>query len=846
MAVFRHHWELSRFPRTPRVWWLVAVDAAQVLPHEWAFSFAELYRHMKQTNWFTVPAQLANEFKFGLRSLVRKPGHLAIAMLSLALGIGFNIVIFTVINGLVLQPLPFNGASRLAYVVKQHNTEGWITSPDREVVRVLSEEEEFFEVVEPYSSSTLTMLGGSEPRVVFAISVSETFMANFGVTPLLGRGFIPGDSDAAETSIVLSEHLWRSAFGEDRAIIGRTLEFEGEEYLVLGVVAGNFRMAMTGTPDAWMLHGEDPGQTAVLARLTPGTTIQAASSRAAAIGAGLEEQEGLSGEDWTEKVVAPPAFLGNEFTRTLWVLLAAVGLVFLIACSNLANLTLAKGLSRFQELGVRRALGASRLQVVRLFMVESAILSVMGGTLGLLLAHWGLSMVQRIRPAYVSALDFVTIGPRIWLAAFGISAIAAILFGLLPAFRLGGADFNPSLRSGSRFSSGTSGDRKARKALVAAEVALALPLTIAAGLMARTVYESTHQDFGIALDGLISADVPLPDDRYGDEGVRGAFWAQLSDGLEASQLIESFAVTSFAPPRFSILFGEPEVENLTLSGAAQAMVYTIPSPPGYLEMAGTAVLHGRSFVAEDASQDVVIVNEAFAKRFASGADAVGRRLKYAGESDNRWHTIVGVVQNVVGTAGADAADRIQIYSPTTSARGGKVLLRSGAPIEMVLPVLKSLVWAIDPEVPIRQMVSVRKNFMDIFGRQRFAATLFASFGLVGLLLSAIGIHGVVALSVNQRLPELGVRMVFGAKTGNLARTVLVDGLGPVVVGAMIGLGASVALVRLVPEGLVGTPHLDPAMTTGLTLSLLAVGALACLGPLIKAIRLDPATVLRSD
>ena len=804
---------------------------------------------------------LLQDLRYGLRVLWKTPGFTAVAVLALALGIGANTAIFSVVNGVLLRPLPFAEPERLVMV--------WMDNRVLELREDLGsypnyvswrDESQAFEHLAAFSNAnpTLTTEGG-EPERLQGVNATANFFNVLRAQPIAGRAFtVEEEAEGQDAVVVIGHGLWQRRFGGEPGIVGRQITLNGRSRTVIGIMPQGFRFP--GEADVWvplapparMREQRQAFWLSMVGRLKPGATVERAQTELSAIAARLEQQFPDSNQGFGAYVVSLHQQVVGRVRPALWVLLGAVGFVLLIACANVANLLLARAAARGREIAIRRALGAGRARLIRQFLTESVLLSLMGGALGLLLAIWGTDMLIALSPSDLPRLDQVGIDGWVLLWTVGISVGTGLAFGLAPALQASRGDLNEPLKEGGRSGSEGGRGRRVRDALVVAEVALALVLLAGAGLMVKSFLRLQEVDLGFNPERVLTMRAQLSGVNYRESPRAVAFYEQLIERVEALPGVQSAAAAGTV-----FLSSTPNSSWFSIEGRPapppneRVEVPIDPITPNYFQAMGVPLLRGRAFTAQDREgvPEVTIVNETFARRFFPGEDPSGRRIKYGPpESEGPWITIVGVVGDTRRT-GFDAAVRPETYLPHAQApaRGMMLVVRSAAADPSGLTnAVRGAVASLDREVPVFQVRTMDELLSGMMAQRRLNMLLLAIFAGVALLLAAVGIFGVMNYSVSQRTHELGLRMALGAQARNILGMVVRQGMTLVLLGLGLGLAGALALTRLMSSLLYGVSATDPLTFAGISLLLAAVALLACYVPARRATKVDPIVALRYE
>ena len=797
---------------------------------------------------------LALDLRYAVRLLTRTPGFTVVAVLTLALGVGANTAIFTVVNALLLRPLPYAHPDRLVMVWQDFRARGgpadeW-ASPGNYVD--WSREKSLFQAVAAIGGWRPTLTGGAEPEPIPGEQVTHEYFRVLGVTPALGRGFRAEDDvpNAARVAIV-ADSLWKRRFGGDPAVVGRVVTLSGEPHEIIGVLPPGFRpIVASQTGEIWRpirLNRANPNRGVIIyrvvGRLAPDLSLEQAQSAATALARRLEaaypddnEHVGFNLQALHDRVV-------GEIRPGLLALLGAVAFVLLIACANLANLLLARGSSRARELAVRLALGAARGRVVRQLLTESALLAGIGGLGGLLLGVWAVEGLVAIAPATAPRVGEIDLDARVFAFAAVVTATTGVIFGLAPALQASRAAAQ-SLKEGAR--GGVSASGKAlRRGLIVAEVALALILLTGGGLLVQTFLRLQAADLGFDSRNVLVGFVNPPRTSYDTSAKHVAFYDQVYERARALPGVQKAALVSVLPlggdsdMGFEIEAGPP-VPSASRTPATWYRLVTA----SYFDTMGMAIVRGRGFEPREAAPSV-IVNESLARQYFGGEAAVGRRVRFGGDSP--WFTIIGIVADAK-VRGAREAPRIETFIPYWQfpEPGMNILMKTaGDPTRLIGPI-KQAVSSLDANVPVQGIRTLDDIVGESIEQPRFFAMLTAAFALLALVLAAIGIYGVMAYVVSQRTTEIGVRMALGATPAEVFRLVIGDGLRLTGLGLLLGVVGSIFIGRWLAGLLFGVAPGDPLTLTATAVLLLVVAAAACFVPARRATHVDPMAALRSE
>ncbi|HJR58529.1 MAG TPA: ABC transporter permease [Vicinamibacterales bacterium] len=802
---------------------------------------------------------LAHDLVYGARLLAGRPSFTAIAVLTLALGIGANTALFSIVNTLYLRPIPFPDPERLVmtwevavddpqdvYIVSQPNWEDW------------QRQSTSFEHLAIWENLRFNLAGDAEPEQVFGMRVSHGLFPMLGLRPQLGRTFLPKEDAPGHDVVVISDGLWRSRYGARPDIIGRTTRVNGKPHEIIGVMPPAFifeqRRHQVWVPIAFNANdaARDSHSFRSAARLKQGISFESAKAELETIGRRLGQQhEANRGESAT---ITRMTELGVAYLKpTLYALLGAVGLVLLIACVNVANLLLAQSAARQREFAIRAALGAGRGRIASQLLAEGLLLALAGGAAGILVAWLGTAALDSALPPAISLAPFrdpggTPLDPMVLAFTFGVAVLTGILFSLAPM--LGVARFQPatSLKAaGDR--GGTASYTGARALLVGVEVALAVVVLAGAGLMIKSVARLLAVDPGLDSQNVLLMEIALPQEDFYGPAVRTSFCEDLDRELSAIPGVVKHGAVSHLP-----LSGANAGRGLTIEGRA------VPTPddgasasyrltcPGYFAALGIPMVRGRDFTHADATDGpgAVIVNESMARAYWPNLDPVGRRLKHSAESAP-WLTVVGVVRDV-RHFGLDTAARREMFRPYPQAAWPQmtIVVKSGPPPLSVSAPVREALRRIDQDQPVTRIRTMNDVVDESIGSRRFPMLLFGVFSAVALVLAAIGVYGVVSCLVLQRTREIGIRMALGARAAEVVRMVLRRSLTPILAGLLAGIGSAILASRLLGTLLYEVKPHDPAVFGGIVVLLGGSAVIAALVPARRAATVDPLVVLKEE
>lgn len=816
-------------------------------------------------------ADVWQDLRFGARMLLKQPGFTLIAVLTLALGIGANTTIFSVINSLLLKPIPYPNAERLVLV--------WLSRQDdpkdRNIVSAPNywdweRQNDVFERMAILDSAGkgYSLAGAGEPERVSGVRVSAGFFEVLGVQARLGRTFLPEEEQPGKHQVVvLSDSLWRSRYNGDPNIIGKTVKVDSEAHTVIGVMPPDFAFSLYSPPRqlwvpvAYTKGDQERGSNSFLclARLKPGVTVEQARARMNNIGHALAEQYPQDNAGSTATIDPIVGYDTEDQRRTLLTLLAVAGFVLLIACVNVANLLMARGATRQRELAIRAALGASRTRTIRQMLTESLLLAVAGGLSGILLAIWSNGLLLKVLPGNLMAVPFralsktdgLAIDYKVLAFTWAITCLTGIIFGLAPALIFSKRDVNESLQEGSRGTT-SGGGARLRQGLVVLEVALTLIVLTGAGLMIQSMARLLGVTPGFDPHNVLVLSMTLPQENlyYGPPG-HPEFPRQLQQHVGSIPGVVSVSAVSHMPVsggmagRSFAIEGQPDPGRDNQPGAKYNIIC-----PNYFQTMGIKQLSGREFTEQDSltAPGVVVVNETLAKRFFPNDDPVGKRLKIGMfNSDAPWLTIVGVTADVK-QRGLDQPTRPEFFRPYNQAAWPvmTVVVRTNSnPGAFITPVKQALA-RFEPERAASGIRTMEAVVYDSAGSRRFPMMLLVAFSLVGLALAAVGISGVVAFSVAQRTREIGIRMALGASKGAVMRLVLNRSMGAALIGIGLGLAGSLGLSRFLEGLLFEVKPMDPLVLGSVTILLTSIAFAACYFPARRATKVDPLVALRCE
>ena len=799
---------------------------------------------------------LSRDFRHAFRRLFAAPGFAATAILTLALGVGATTSIYSVVDALLLRPLPYREADSLFKALNVFESGQRTDSLAYDKFIEWKEQRDIFEVVEPYSARTFTLAGSGDPRMIFAVEVGGGVMGLLGMPAARGRTIQPEDAQQGRDVVVLGDPLWRSAFGADPAIVGKAIRLDDRTFEVVGVMPPAFRFPAR-VHELWTpapLVAERSGRPAAysaLVKLRPGLGRERAQERADTIAAALTTQKPRQG-GW--RIDIRPLRAMNPRERTaLLVLFGAVAFVLLIACANIANLLLVQGAGREREMAVRGALGASRGRLVRQLLAETLLLACAGGVLGIILSWQAVQLLAAYTPRSLTFLNANDIALDWRVIAFAVAVTLGTVFGfgLMPALRTSRTALHESLKAGTRTSTDSPKLEYLRRAFVVGQLALTLVLLIGAGLLVRTFSTIVRADPGFEAEKLVTASLVLPRWKYPDVASQRAYYDQVIERLRALPGVEAATVAGGAPPTgggisFDLAF---EIEGRGVVLEDPRLILPIASVPAeYFSVLGIPLRAGRSFIPADHTSppSSIVISETMARELWKGENPLGSRLRMS--ADWPWYTVVGVVGDVYQFEHTRPQGQFAAYYPIGSGRGAQlaIIVRTARDPEGMVAAIQRQIWTVDPDQPILSIATVRDRYAEFFDTPRFYAVLMGAFAAIGLIIAAVGLYGVLAYSMAQRTREFGIRMALGAERRDVIRMVLRAGGLLIAAGLLIGAAGSLLVTRSLEAMLVNVPRTD-VITYAVVLGTLALTGLAATWiPARRATRIDPVVALRAE
>lgn len=800
------------------------------------------------------------DVRYGVRMLAGSPGLTAVAVLALALGVGANTAIFSVVNTVLLRPLPFKNSEQLVRVWATNAKKGVNNHPTSFLNFVdWQTENHVFESMTAYSAASATLTGGDAPELVKGVVVSAGMFPTLGVQPMLGRFFSADEAKAGNAPVVvLGYGLWQRRFGADRKVIGREITLDGKSTTIVGVMPPGFKFPLDEEKtDFWSPHNPDSEMNAargarylsVVARLKPNVTLQQAQAEMDTISSRLEQQYPANNTGRGVRLVSMYEDTVGSVRPALLVLLGAVGCVLLIACANVANLLLARAAGRHKEIAIRTALGATRARIVRQLLTESLLLAIMGGSLGLLLAMWGLDLLVATIPASVPRVAEISLDARVLGFTLAVSALTGIIFGLAPALTASKLDLNESLKEGGRGSTEGVRRNRVRSLLVVSEIALSLVLLIGAGLLLKSFQRLREINPGFNPTNVLTMNLELPESKYAKADQQGAFFQQLLERTRTLPGVESLGVIDPLP-----LSGNNKTTTFNIEGRPpvaptdqlSSNVRTISSD--YFRAMGIPLLKGRALSERDNKDAplVMVVNETLARQFFPNEDPLGKRATvYPFKTPCEIVGVVGDVKHRTLEGEPTPEFYISYLQAPQPAMALVARTASGDPTNLV-GAMRNAVGEIDKDQPISDIQTMNQLLSQSIAPGRFNMLLLGLFAFIALLLAAIGIFGVMSYSVTQRTHEIGIRIALGAQAVDVLRLVVGQGMALALVGVGLGLLGAIAVTRLMASLLYGVSATDPLIFAGISLLLTIVAFVACYVPARRAMKVDPMVALRHE
>jgi putative ABC transport system permease protein len=795
---------------------------------------------------------IIKDIRYGLRSLLKRPAFTAVAVITIGLGIGVNTAIFSVINAVLLRPLPYDDPSRLISFRSNQS------APDLEDV---ASQSKTFSRLGGMVMQPLAYTGGSEPIQFQVGQVTGGFFETLGVRPERGR-FITADDDknGAAFVVVLSHNLWVKQFNSDEQILGKAIPLSGDMYTVIGVMPETF-VTPRDTTEAWTpVHVSNPVAAnfrgvhflKTYGRLAPGVNIEQARAEMRVIDQNLAAQFPAENKNRNTILFALHERIVGETRRSLFILFAAVGFVLLIACANFANLLLARAAERQREFVIRGALGAGRWRLMRQLLIESLLLSLAGGVTAIVLAFWGTNLLVSFKPENLPRLSEIGVDGRVLGFTLGISILTGLIFGLVPAWAASRGRVGDALREGGRSATAGSARQRLRNAFVVAELAVALVLLVGAGLLIKTFWKLRSVEPGFNPDRLITMRIELPETRYKEVAPQTRFRKQVLAGMNSLPGVQA-AMISELPLSGDSLDHDFLIENRPpIAPGDEPSLETRSVLGDYFKVMQIPLKQGRDFGPQDFDDKaprIGIANDALVKQYFQNEDPLGKRIRWARDPEIHWIEIVGVVGDVKHF-GLDLPEQPALYTPYTQINPWKrwmsIAARMQGDAAGTAQALKQEIWKVDAQLPVTKLETMSDVAASSFAERRFNMSLLSLFAGLALVLAAIGIYGVMSNAVTQRTQEIGIRLALGASTIDVLGLIVRNGLTLVVIGVAFGLAGAFALTRLMTTLLFGVTPTDGLTIFVVSAVLIGVALLACLIPARRATRVDPLVALRYE
>src|SRR5882672_182384 len=807
-------------------------------------------------------ADLWQDLRFGARMLRKQPGFTLIAVLTLALGIGANTAIFSVVYHVLLKPLPYHEPEQLVWVWGEQAARKQAPHTPADFLDYQRRNQSFAQMA-AFRNMSFALGSAGQPERVDGRIVSANYFVLLGVAPRLGRSFAPEDGQAGAARLVLLSHrYWQQRFGGEAGIVGQSLTLSGEPATIVGVMPPDFREPgvnlwtnphlivpdfATNLRDDLTSMRRNP-YLSVMARLKPGVTLPQAQADMDAITAGMRQEYPDLYSSKGVRLIALHEFVVGDTKPTLLLLFGAVGLVLLIVCANVANLTMARAATRTKEFALRAALGAGRGRLIRQLLTESVLLAVAGGICGLGLATWGLNLLVALSPEAVPRLAEIRLDWRVLSFALGASLLTGIVFGVLPALTSARVNLNETLKEGGR-DAGAGASQRTRGALVAAEVALALVVLVSAGLLVKSFWRLQQVNPGFDATRLTTMLVWPTEAKYVDVAASRAFIRELNARLEKLPGTEGVAISNDLPIRGSDASATPLAEGRPLFKPGEGIQvgrHTVNA--AYFQAWKIPLLRGRAFTERDDENAplVVVINESAAKALWPGEDALGKRMKLA-RLGAAWAEVVGIVGDVKHD-GLQLDSQPHLYTSNLQIPWAtlRITVRSSLDTASVAAAVRGVVQSLDPLQPVSDVKTMETVMAEANAGRQLSLVLFSLFAVIALLLACIGIYGVTAYSVSRRTRELGIRMALGAQSRDVSGLVIRQGMTPVLIGIVMGLAAAFFFTRWMSSLLFRVSANDPLTFAGIALLLVAIALLACYAPARRATKVDPMVALRSE
>jgi putative ABC transport system permease protein len=812
-------------------------------------------QHLKKERGRLLMGSLLQDLRYGLRALLKKPGFTIIAVIMLALGIGANTAIFSILNAVLLSPLPFSEPEQLVMVFAKTNRDArnWVAYPDFQDWQAQSQSFTELSAIVPQS---VNLIGREEPTRVIGGFVSANFFKLLGVEASSGRTFLPAeDKPGAERVAVVSHETWQNRLGASPDLIGQTLNLNGQVFTVVGILPAGFKFTWSDC-EVWLPiqhypnYSMDRSRTSsgVMGRMKPGIKLAQAQTEMEIVARRLAEQYPETNRERSITIVPMRELMVEDLRPLLFILTGAVGLLLLIVCANIANLILARSMARQKEIALRVALGAGQWRIVRQLLTETVLLALIGGTVGLLVGMWTVKLLMRGSPTELPPGIDVNLDLTVLGFTFAIAILTGVAFGLAPALRFSRPDVHDVLKEGGKGAGETFGSRRLRGALVVIQVALALILLIGSGLLVRSFRALSEVNPGFNPQNVLTMEYRVPRNKYPEPAQQWAFHRQVVERVQSLPGVQSASVVLALPHSGNgggasfVPLGGPEPPK-----GQEPRAQSNRADPYYFRAMEIPLIRGRVFTEQDKmdTPPVVVISQAMAERYWPGQDPIGKTIRFS--ESNLTASIVGVVGNVKHNS-LDEPTAAQLYiafAQMPHIFATLVVRTAGDPLAAA-NIVKQAVWSVDKDQPVWKVRSLEFLLQRAMSRSRFMMRLLTVFSTIALLLAAVGVYGVISYSVSQRTHEIGVRMALGAQYRDVIRLVMRQGVKLVLIGVVIGLLGALGLRQLIEGLLFGVSATDPITFLVVALLLMSVALLACWIPARRAAKVDPIVTLRYE
>jgi len=812
---------------------------------------------------------LSKDIRYGIRGLLQRPAFTAVVVVTLALGIGANTAIFSVVNAVLLTPLPYSDPSRLMVIHERKEGNSW-TTVSYDDYNDFRDRQQSFEQVAAFSAPWIfNVTGAGEPIQVNGQWVSANLLSILGLNPVEGRGFTADEDKrgSQQRVAILSYGFWQRQFGGNKSIIGQSINLDDQNFTVIGIAPPHFKIGEDS--DLWVPLALNPingrgrlvRYLSVIGRLEAKVTPAAAQADLSVIASQLAQQYPDTNKDFGVEITALHEDIVGKVRPALVVFLAAVALVLLIACANVANLALARAVARRREFAIRAALGAGRKRLMRQLLTESVLVSLLGGFLGLLLAVWGVDLLLALSPESVPRHEAVGLDARVLLFTLSISLLTGIVCGLVPAWKAAKSDLNETLKEAGQLHGSSSGHRGFQNVLVVSQIGLALVLLTGSVLLIKSFAYLLNVNAGFETQNVLAVQLTLPSSKYPQPARRAELYQQLEQRLKALPGVKAAGAIS-RMPMFAgdITTGRSNITSTIVIDGRNVAEGDLPeadyrvASPSYFDAMNIPVIKGRLFGWQDEPRDssgrplTVVINEAMARRLWPGEEAVGKRIKWgASSAQDPWWTIVGVVGNVRHFR-LDMEPRPEVYRPyLVNPLGSPIfVVRTASDPKDLAAAVRNEIRTLDGSIPLSNVATMPQLISRSVAPRRFSMLLMGVFAAVALLLATVGIYGVMSYSVTQRTREIGIRMALGAQAADVLKLVLRSGVGLALIGVVGGLVGAFILTRWMTALLFGVTPTDAATFVIVPVCLIAVALVACFIPARRATKVDPLVALRYE